>query len=232
MKTYIALAALLLAGCAATPPPEIIVKHDLAPPPKVIVPPDPYATLPADIASAIKSGDTTTVFRHNMTIIYAYSPDMKYAVNCQPNMAVQIRLRYDEDTDENNVVLGDSERWSVKVGHHVVLLKPLGTNQAVAIQKTLAVPATGGPQNKTPGLPATFDVRPPDLAMITNLDITTTTTSGETRTYTLILRLRKPFTDAIEWYYPDQVRQEYAAHQAALKQQQQENTNGFDHRSS
>jgi hypothetical protein len=211
---------LFACGCATQPPPQIIVKHDLAPPPKVTVPVDPYLSLPSDIASAIRNGDTTTVFRHGMTTVYPWSPDRKYAVNCQPNMAVQIRLRYDEDTDANDTVLGDSERWSVKVGHHVVLLKPLGTNQPVAIQKTLAVPATGGPQNKTPAVPATFDVRPPDPAMITNLDITTTTTSGQTRTYTLMLRLRKPFTDAIEWYYPDQVRAEYAAHEAALKQVQ------------
>jgi type IV secretory pathway VirB9-like protein len=213
MKPYIILASLLLAGCAATPPPQIIVKHDLAPPPKPVIPPDPYASLPPDIAAAIRNGDTTTTFRHGTTEIYPYSDTLRYAVNCQPNMAVQIRLREDEDTDVNDTVLGDSERWSVKVGHHMVLVKPLGTNQSIAIPKT----EPPSPQNKT--LQA-VEVRPPDPALWTNLNIVTTTTTGKTRTYELMLRLRKPFTDAVSWYYVDDVRAEYAAHEAALKQVQ------------
>ena len=210
MKPYALIAALLLAACATQPAPQIIVQHDLAPPPKPFVQPNPYDSLPADIAAAIRSGDTTT-FRHGTTEVYPYSDTMKYAVNCQPNMAVQIRLREDEDTDANDTVLGDSERWSVKVGHHMVLVKPLGTNQSIAIPKT----EPQGPQNQTP-----VEVRPPDPQMWTNLDITTTTSSGKTRTYELMLRLRKPFTDAIAFYYPSDVRAEYAAHEAALKQVQ------------
>lgn len=211
MKLPIVFAAIVLAGCAATsPPPQIIVKHDLAPPPKLIPPPDPYASLPSDIAAAIKAGDTTTIFRHGTDVIFPYSPEMKYLVNCEPNMAVQIRLRDDEDTDENNAVLGDSDRWSIKIGMHTVLLKPLGTNRAIAIEKTLP---SGTQQNP---VPATFDVRPPDPDMKTNLVITT----DKGRRYELVLRIRKPFTDAISWYYPQAVQQEYAAHEAALKQVQ------------
>ncbi len=211
MKLPIVFAAVLLAGCAATPPPpQIIVKHDLAPPPKPVIPADPYAALPADIATAIKAGDTTTVFRHNTDVIYPYSPDMKYVVNCQPNMAVQIRLRDDEDTDGNDATLGDSDRWSIKIGKHTVLLKPLGTNRAIAIEKTLP----GGTQQNP--VPATFDVRPPDPDMNTNLIITT----NQGRRYELVLRIRKPFTDAISWYYTRDVQKEYAAHEATLKQVQ------------
>jgi hypothetical protein len=146
----------MLAGCAtAPPPPQIIVQHDLAPPPKPVIPPDPYASLPPDIAATIKAGDTTTVFRHNTDVIYPYSPDKKYAVNCQPNMAVQIRLRDDENTDENNAVLGDSERWSIKIGMHTVLLKPLGTDQAISIQKSLCrskVQMSHSPQSRNVSL--------------------------------------------------------------------------------
>jgi type IV secretory pathway VirB9-like protein len=211
MKLPLVFAAMVLAGCAAAPPPpQIIVQHDLAPPPKPVIPPDPYAALPPDIAAAIKAGDTTTVFRHNTDVIYPYSPDKKYAVNCQPNMAVQIRLRDDENTDENNAVLGDSVRWSIKIGMHTVLLKPLGTNRAISIQKTLP----GGTQQNP--VPATFDTRPPDPDMVTNLTIMTT----KGRYYELIVRIRKPFTDAVSWYYTQAVQQEYAAHEAALKQVQ------------
>jgi conjugative transfer protein CagX len=211
MKPYALIAILLLAGCAATPPPpQIIVQHDLAPPPKPVIPSDPYTSLPPDIAAAIKAGDTTTVFRHNTDVIYPYSPDKKYAVNCQPNMAVQVRLRDDEETDGNDAVLGDSERWSIKIGSHTIMLKPLGTDKAIAIQKTLP----GGTQQNPE--PATFDTRPPDPDMITNLTIMTT----KGRYYELVLRIRKPFTDAISWYYPADVQQEYAAHEAALKQVQ------------
>ena len=204
------VAALYLSGCASTRPPQIIVKHDLAPPPKPVVPPDPYAELSPDIAAAIKAGDTTTVFHHNTTVVYPYSPDMKYVVNCQPNMAVQIRLRDDEDTDPNNAVLGDSERWSIKIGMHTVLLKPTGTDKPIAIEKTLP----GGTQQNP--VPATFDVRPPDPDMHTNLIITTT----KGRRYELILRLHKPFTDAVQWFYPQDTREEYAAREAILKQLQ------------
>lgn len=193
----------LLSGCATPPPPEVIVKHDLAPPAKPVVPDDPYASLPPDIVAAIKANDTKTVFRHNTVTIYPYSNEMKYVVNCQPNQAVQIRLRDDEDTDENDAVLGDSDRWSIKIGMHTVLLKPLGTNKPVAIQKTMA-----DSQN-----PATFDIRPADPDMRTNLIITT-----NKRRYELVLRIARPFTDAVEWYYTSDVQQEYAARQSALKE--------------
>src|SRR5215470_8568288 len=105
MKTHGLIALLLLlAGCASTPPPEVVIKHDLAPPPAPVILPDPYALLPPDIAAAIRSGDNHRVFKHGVVEIYPYSDTLRYAVNCQPNMAVQIRLRYDEDADENSVV--------------------------------------------------------------------------------------------------------------------------------
>jgi Conjugal transfer protein len=187
-------------GCAATPPPTVIVKHDLAPPPKPVVPPDPYAALPPDIAAAIKRGDTTIVFRHGITLIYPYSPDRKYVVNCQPNMATSILLRDDEDTDENDTVLGDSNRWSFTIGLHSILLKPTGTNKAITIP---------GPQPQT---------RPPDPDMNSNLQIVTSK-----RRYELILRIRRPFTDTISWYYTHDVQQEAAERERVLKALAQEN---------
>jgi hypothetical protein len=52
-----------------------------------------------------------------------------------------------------------------------------------------------------------------DPKMQTNLVIHT-----DKRSYHLLLRIRKPFSAAIAWYYPDTVKAEDAARQAAIKE--------------
>jgi hypothetical protein len=206
------LFAIVIFGCAAKTPPIVIVKHDLAPPQKPAIPRDPYALLPPDIAAAIRRGDNTTVFHHGTSWIYPYSPDRKYVVKCRPNFATRIVLRDDEDTDENNVILGDSTRWDFKIGMHAILLKPLGTNKPIAIPDTEQRTIQIDPRTNKPVKPPE-QVRPPDPDMNTNLLITT-----NKRIYDVWARIGRPLTDTLSWYYRDDVRREAAEREQALKE--------------
>jgi type IV secretory pathway VirB9-like protein len=174
------IATVLLAGCATQPPPPIIVQQAPPPKPQIVIPPDPYQGLPADVVAAIKSGSTDTI-KNGITTIYPYSPDVQWTLNCQPLEATEIRLAPDEYTDKDNTVLGDSVRWDIKIGGQAVMVKPLGDAM--------------------------------DPKMQTNLVIHT-----DKRSYHLLLRIHKPFSTAIAWYYPDTVKAEDAARQAAIKE--------------
>ena len=45
-------------GCATTPPPPVVVQAPPAPAPTPSIPSDPYASLPPDVAEAIKHNET------------------------------------------------------------------------------------------------------------------------------------------------------------------------------
>jgi type IV secretory pathway VirB9-like protein len=127
MHRYLLTAAIVLAGCARQPPdPVVIVKHDLAPPPQVIVPPDPLAELPPNVQAAIQNHQTPTL-HDGITTIVAYSPNQSWTVYCAPLRATEIRLNADESADKDGVILGDSLRWTIKVSRQAVMIEPLGT---------------------------------------------------------------------------------------------------------
>jgi Conjugal transfer protein len=116
-----------LAGCAAPqPPPPQIVQMPTPKPTPVFVPPDPYAGLNPEVVTAIKTGQTPTI-KSGISILYPYSPDMLYNAYCSTLWATEIRLSPDETTDRDAITIGDTERWSIKVGTHSVTVKPLGT---------------------------------------------------------------------------------------------------------
>jgi type IV secretory pathway VirB9-like protein len=190
-------AVLALAGCAAQPPPPVVVQAAPTPAPPPI-PPDPYAALSSDVAYAIKHNETTTL-RHGITLVQPYSADLQYPLNCQPLHVTQIRLRPDETTDKDDVKVGDKDRWGVIVGDHTVLIFPLGSD----------VPIT---------VPDAQQTIPRDPDMITNLVIHTSL--GNDYVFNPV-RIARPFTQAVEFYYPQQVRADDAARQAALKEQKQ-----------
>ena len=179
MRRQLLAAALVLAGCAsqAPPAPVVVIKHDLAPPPKVLIPPDPMVNLSPEVQAAIQGHQTPTL-HDGIATIYPYSPNRSWAIYCAPLSATEIRLNPDEVTDKDSVVLGDSLRWAIKVSRQAVMVEPLGT--------------TADPQ------------------MQTNLIIAT-----NRRSYHFVLRLRsKPMT-AVQFFYPDDVRQLEAARQVA-----------------
>lgn len=165
-------------GCAVTPAPQI-VKIEPPPPPKpqIIIPPDPLDGLAPVVRAAIKSNQTPTL-RDGIAVLFPYNPNHEYAVYCQPLRATEIRLNPDEWTDRDNVILGDSVRWAVKIGMQAVMVEPLGTAA--------------------------------DLDMTTNLVIHT-----NRRSYHLNLRLSPRYMEAIQFYYPLDIREQQAARKQA-----------------
>jgi type IV secretory pathway VirB9-like protein len=127
MRHYLLATVIILAGCAAQPPPPQIVKViEPAPKPAIIIPPDPMAYLSPDIQAAIKGHQTPTL-QDGIATIYPYSPNTQWTIYCAPLSATEIRLNPDEHTDKDSVVLGDSLRWAIKVSRQAVMVEPLGT---------------------------------------------------------------------------------------------------------
>jgi hypothetical protein len=186
---------LYLNGCAAQPPPAPVVVQTPAPQSTPVIPNDPYASLPSDVASAIKHGETPTL-HHGITLVQPYSPDLQYPLNCQPLHVTQIRLRDDETTDKDNVKVGDKDRWGTIIGDHTVLIFPLGTNTSITVP---------GSQVRIPA----------DPQMITNLVIHTS--AGNDYVFNPV-KIGKPFTEKVEFYYPQLVKQQDAVRQQMLKE--------------
>lgn len=128
-----------LSGCATQPPPVA-----QAPKPKpVYVPNDPYIGLNPQIAEVIKSGQTP-ILTIGITRYYPYSPDAAYEVDCYTLRACEIRLAPTEDTDHDAITLADSLRWSIQIGHHMVAVKPQGSDLDPHMMTDLIIPTTEG----------------------------------------------------------------------------------------
>jgi hypothetical protein len=119
-------AVMVLAGCAAAPPPQIVKVIEPAPKPAIVIPPDPLADLTPEVRQAIEAHQTPTL-KSGITTLYAYDPNVEWTIYCQPLRATEIRLNPDEYTDKDSVVLGDSVRWAIKIGPQAVMVEPLGT---------------------------------------------------------------------------------------------------------
>jgi type IV secretory pathway VirB9-like protein len=194
-----AVAMVFLIGCASQPPPPPIIVQAAPTPTPTPVPPDPYESLPSDVTEAIKHNQTPTL-QHGITLVQPYSPDLQYPLNCQPLHVTQIRLRDDETTDKDDVKVGDHDRWGTIIGDHSVLIFPKGTNTNITV----------------PGAQVTI---PRDPNMITNLVIHTS--MGNDYVFNPV-KLGKPFTQKVEFYYPELVRAQAAVREAALKQEAQQ----------
>jgi hypothetical protein len=188
-----------MTGCA-TPQPAPVIVQAPAPIAKPTPISDPYTDLPTDEADAIRHG-RDQVFHHGVTTVMPYSPDRAYKLNCQPLHVTQVRLAPNETTDKNNVRIGDKNRWGTLIGDHVVLIYPRGHNTTI----TVSVP---GAQVSAA----------PDPDMKTNLVIATSL--GNVYTFDPV-EIGKPFTEAVEFYYPLKVRAQDAARQAAIKEGKQ-----------
>jgi type IV secretory pathway VirB9-like protein len=182
-------------GCASQAQPPVVVQAAPTPAPKPI-PSDPYASLPSDVAEAIKHNETPTL-HHGITLVQPYSPDLQYPLNCQPLHVTQIRLRDDETTNRENVKVGDKDRWGTIIGDHTVLIFPLGTNTSITV----------------PGAQVPI---PADPHMVTNLVIHTS--MGNDYVFNPV-KIGKPFTEKVEFYYPDYVRALDAARKQVMQQE-------------
>lgn len=188
-----AIGTCLILACSQQPPPAPVVVQ--AAPTPAPIPPDPYASLPSDVAEAIKHNQTPTL-QHGITLVQPYSPDLQYPLNCQPLHVTEIRLRDDESTDKDNVKVGDHNRWGTIIGDHAVLIFPLGTNTSITVP---------GAQVRVPA----------DPKMITNLVIHTSL--GNDYVFNPV-KIGKPFTQKVEFYYPSYVRAQDAARKQALQE--------------
>jgi type IV secretory pathway VirB9-like protein len=127
MRHYLLAAAIILTGCASQPPPPVQIVKVVEPPKKqIVVSPDPLAGLTPDVRQAIDSHRTPTL-HDGIAILFPYSPNQEWTIYCTPLRATEIRLNPDEYTDRDNVVLGDSVRWAIKIGAQAVMVEPLGT---------------------------------------------------------------------------------------------------------
>jgi type IV secretory pathway VirB9-like protein len=79
------------------------------------------------VVTAIKNKQTPTL-HDGIAVLFPYSANQQWTLYCQPLRATEIRLNPDEFTDKDSVVLGDSVRWTIKVGDQAVMVEPLGTS--------------------------------------------------------------------------------------------------------
>jgi P-type conjugative transfer protein TrbG len=128
MKPYLLFAfAPLIAGCAMQSTPNSVPYVPASvtnPPPKPIdIGPDPIAQLPEELRSAITQ-HKQPVMHDGITTVYPYDAHGQPAVNCQILRVTEIVLAPGETVRPDDVGIGDSERWSIKVSASRVLVKP------------------------------------------------------------------------------------------------------------
>ena len=128
MKSSLLFAsALVIAGCATQSAPKSVSYVPASvtnPPPKPVdIGPDPMAQLPEELRSAIEQ-DKQPVLHQGITTIYPYDVHEQPAVNCQILRVTEIVLAPGETVKPDDVGIGDSERWSIKVSANRVLVKP------------------------------------------------------------------------------------------------------------
>jgi type IV secretion system protein TrbG len=94
------------------------------PPPKPIeVGPDPLTVLPEQIRVAYAQPDPPVV-REGITTIYPYDPHAQPTINCLMLRVTEIVLAPGETVKPDDVGIGDSERWAIKVSANRILVKP------------------------------------------------------------------------------------------------------------
>ncbi len=142
-RTSVLLASALLAGCAVqqpapTPAPYVPAALVNPPPKPVDVPPDPLATLPPDVRTAILSGQPQALHKGIVTL-FPYDPYSQPLINCQVLRVTEIDFAPDEKVSAEGIGIGDAERWAVQPAGNRVLVKPkdpgIATDMIVATSK-------------------------------------------------------------------------------------------------
>src|ERR1700677_4352964 len=178
----LAIALVIVAGCASQPQPtaapaalpshplaeQAIVPAPTPAPPRVIWPP----RVEAAIDHHQKTGEWSA-YRLPSSVLYPYNENDQPVVACAPLRTTDIQLAAGETITD--VAMGDSERW-------------------------IATPASSGdPSNPIPHLA----VKPQMPGIETNLTIYTTV-----RIYHLILHSGGRALQEVQFYYPEQIMQE------------------------
>jgi type IV secretion system protein TrbG len=127
-RTIVLTCIILITGCATRPPAPVPMPYVPAtvtsPPPKPIdAGTDPMAQLPEEVRIAMDQ-NTLPALREGITTIYPYDAHTQPPVNCQILRVTEIVLAPGETVKPDDVGIGDSERWSIKVSSNRVLVKP------------------------------------------------------------------------------------------------------------
>ena len=120
---------LMVAGCAQQQQPQAVQPAYVpavvtAPPAKRINPgPDPAAALPAEVRSAYAQ-DPPPVIKQGITTFYPYDEHGQAAINCAILRVTEIVLAPGETVKAEDISIGDSERWAIKVSGNRIMVKP------------------------------------------------------------------------------------------------------------
>lgn len=85
--------------------------------------PDPIAALPAEIRIAYAQ-PRPRVVHDGIATIYPYDPHAQPSINCMMLRVTEIVLAPGETVKPDDIGIGDSERWAIKVSANRVLVKP------------------------------------------------------------------------------------------------------------
>jgi type IV secretion system protein VirB9 len=127
MKRILIASTILIAGCAGqaqSPPIQYVPAAITNPATKPIdAGPDPVAALPEEVRIAYEQPKPRVV-HDGITTIYPYDPHAQPAINCMMLRVTEIVLAPGETVKPDDIGIGDSERWAIKVSANRVLVKP------------------------------------------------------------------------------------------------------------
>jgi P-type conjugative transfer protein TrbG len=128
MKRTLIASTLIVAGCSSQPqmPPMPYVPAAITNPVSKPIDgagPDPIAALPEEIRIAYEQPNHRVV-HDGITTIYPYDPHAQPVINCMMLRVTEIVLAPGETVKPDDIGIGDSERWAIKVSANRVLVKP------------------------------------------------------------------------------------------------------------
>lgn len=124
----LASATVLIAGCAAQPPPQqasyvpdAVTNPSAAQP--IDIGPDPVSLLPEEIRIGYQQPDPPSI-HEGITTLIPYNPHGQPLINCAILRVTEIVLGPGETVKANDIGIGDSVRWSVTAADNRILVKP------------------------------------------------------------------------------------------------------------
>jgi P-type conjugative transfer protein TrbG len=127
MKHLLISTTILIGGCASAPQPPpmpYVPAAIINPLPKAIdAGPDPITALPEEIRIAYEQPKPPIV-HDGITTTYPYELHAQPTINCMMLRVTEIVLAPGETVKPDDVGIGDSERWAIKISANRVLVKP------------------------------------------------------------------------------------------------------------
>jgi P-type conjugative transfer protein TrbG len=127
-RILLATIIIAFAGCATQPPQQAATPYVPAAvtnpqPQPADTGPDPISALPEQIRIAYRQPNPPVV-REGITTIYPYNPHTQPVINCMMLRVTEIVMGQGETVKPDDISIGDSERWAIKVSANRVMVKP------------------------------------------------------------------------------------------------------------